>query len=91
MKDYSEYQGDASIRGSRDATRAAFKMALVSNGEVWMDMIKSRNETSHTYNEETTDEIFSKIIEAYFPAFEKFTIAMEELKTGKQGDLFEIE
>lgn len=91
MKDYAEYQGDASIRGSRDATRAAFKMALVSNGEVWMDMIKSRNETSHTYNEETADEIFLKIIEGYFSAFEKFTIAMEELRTGKQGDLFEIE
>jgi len=91
MKDYAEYQGDASIRGSRDATRAAFKMALVSNGEVWMDMIKSRNETSHTYNEETADEIFSKIIEDYFPAFEKFTIMMEGLRSGKQGDLFEIE
>jgi len=91
MKDYAEYQGDASIRGSRDATRAAFKMALVTNGEVWMDMIKSRNETSHTYNEETADEIFLKIIEEYFPAFEKFTIAMEELRTGKQGDLFEME
>jgi len=91
MKDYAEYQGDASIRGSRDATRAAFKMSLVTNGEVWMDMIKSRNETSHTYNEETADEIFLKIIEEYFPAFEKFTIAMEELRTGKQGDLFEME
>jgi len=59
--------------------------------DIRWDMIKSRNETSHTYNEETADEIFSKIIEAYFPAFEKFTIAMEELRTGKQGDLFEIE
>ena len=91
MKDYAEYQGDASIRGSRDATRAAFKMALVSNGEVWMDMIKSRNETSHTYNEETADEIFSKIIEAYYPAFDEFTEVMQKLQSGNKGDIFEIE
>jgi nucleotidyltransferase substrate binding protein (TIGR01987 family) len=91
MKDYAEYQGNANIRGSRDATREAFKIKLLSNGEVWMDMIKSRNETSHTYNEETADEIFLKIIETYYPAFEMFTITMEELKTGKQGDIFEIE
>ena len=91
MKDYAEYQGDASIRGSRDATRAAFKMALVSNGEVWMDMIKSRNETSHTYNEETADEIFLKIIEAYYPAFDEFTKAMGTLKSKNQNDIFEIE
>lgn len=91
MKDYAEYQGDASIRGSRDATRAAFKMALISDGEVWMDLIKSRNETSHTYNEETANEIFHKIIEDYFSSFEKFTIVMEGLRSGKQGDLFEIE
>ena len=91
MKDYAEYQGDASIRGSRDATRSAFKMALVSNGEVWMDMIKSRNETSHTYNEETADEIFSKIIDAYYPAFDEFTKVMQKLQQGNNGDLFEIE
>ena len=91
MKDYAEYQGNANIRGSRDATREAFKMQLLSDGEVWMDMIKSRNESSHTYNEATADEIFHKIIEEYYPAFEKFTFAMEALRTGKQGDLFEIE
>ena len=89
MKDYAEYQGNTKIRGSRDATREAFKIQLISDGQVWMDMIKSRNETSHTYNEETADEIFLKIIKEYYPAFEMFTFAMEELRTGKQGDLFE--
>ncbi|HEY3390628.1 MAG TPA: nucleotidyltransferase substrate binding protein [Prolixibacteraceae bacterium] len=91
MKDYAEYQGDASIRGSRDATREAFKMSLVNNGEVWMDMIKSRNETSHTYNEETAEEIFLKIIEEYYPAFDEFTKVMRNLQSREQADIFEIE
>lgn len=34
MKNYSEYQGDTTIKGSRDATRAAFKMTLISDGKV---------------------------------------------------------
>jgi len=59
--------------------------------DIRWDMIKSRNETSHTYNEETADEIFSKIIEAYYPAFDEFTEAMHKLQSGNKGDLFEME
>jgi nucleotidyltransferase substrate binding protein (TIGR01987 family) len=55
MKDYFEYQGTSSITGSRDATREAFNKRLISDGEGWMEMIKSRNKTSHTYNEETAE------------------------------------
>jgi nucleotidyltransferase substrate binding protein (TIGR01987 family) len=88
IKDYAAYQGIVDVRGSRDAARQAFAMNLVSNGEVWMEMIKSRNETSHTYNEETANEIFSKIIDEYLPAFLEFRDTMEKLRSGKQGDTF---
>jgi len=91
MKDYAEYQGNFEIKGSRDSTREAFKMKLIADGEVWMDMIESRNKTSHTYNDETADEIFRKIINDYFPAFKAFAITMETLRSGPQGNLFEIE
>lgn len=91
MKDYAEYQGNADIRGSRDATREAFKMKLVVRAEIWMDMIQSRNQTSHTYNESTANEIFSKIIDDYYAAFKQFELTMEGLRTGIQGDLFDQE
>lgn len=48
MNDYFFYQGKADIKGYRDATREAFNKGLIDNGEVWMEMIKSRNQTSHT-------------------------------------------
>src|SRR5690554_1145020 len=80
MKDYAYYQGDASVGGSRDATREAFQLKLVSDGKVWMDMIASRNKTSHTYNEDTADEIFSKILKDYYPAFLEFEKKMKELR-----------
>ncbi|MCF8303341.1 MAG: nucleotidyltransferase substrate binding protein [Bacteroidales bacterium] len=81
MKDYAEYQGNYHIKGSRDATRLAFKMGLIADGEIWMDMLKSRNETSHTYNEEIAKEIYDKVIEKYLPLFEEFDLVMEKLKS----------
>jgi hypothetical protein len=43
MKDYAEHQGNSTIRGSRDATREAFQLKLVSDGHIGMGMIISRN------------------------------------------------
>ena len=87
MKDYFEYQGDSSIKGSRDAARAAFKVEIITNGEEWMDMIRSRNKTSHTYNQETADEIFNAIVDHYYKAFKQFQQKMEEIKSGEQGEI----
>src|SRR5690349_2097753 len=50
LKDYLEAQGFVGLVGSKNATREAFKNALIVDGEAWMDMIKARNLTSHTYN-----------------------------------------
>lgn len=87
MKDYAAYQGNTSVGGSRDATREAFQLQLISDGKVWMDMIGSRNKTSHTYNEETADEIYFKILHEYFPAFLEFKKNMEAKKGGEQEKL----
>ncbi len=84
MRDYAQYQGNTNVGGSRDATREAFQLQLVSDGEIWMDMIGSRNKTSHTYNEETADEIYSKILNDYYPAFLKFKKNMEAKRSGEQ-------
>jgi nucleotidyltransferase substrate binding protein (TIGR01987 family) len=91
MKDYAEYQGNNEVGGSRDATREAFKIGLISDAEGWMDMIKSRNENSHTYNEETANSIIGKIINQYHPLFLTFNQHMETLRTGRQQGLFDIE
>lgn len=79
MKDYASFQGNAVIAGSRDASREAFKMALVDDGEVWMEMIKSRNQSSHTYNKKISDDIIAHILTAYYPAFNAFSKKMANL------------
>ena len=79
MKDYFVYQGNTSIMGSRDAAREDFDKGLVEDGEGWMEMIKSRNQTSHTYNQKTADAIVERILESYFPLFESFSRPMSGL------------
>ncbi|MCB9272674.1 MAG: nucleotidyltransferase substrate binding protein [Lewinellaceae bacterium] len=91
LKDYFEYQGDSSIKGSRDATRAAFKAEIITNGEDWMDMIRSRNKSTHTYNQETADEIYEAIVDHYYEAFKQFQRKMEDMLSGEKGEIFNEE
>ena len=69
IKDLFEEQGQTDIIGSRDAFRLAFKRGLIENGETWMEMIKSRVLTSHTYNEEIANAIAHSIVTAYYREF----------------------
>jgi len=78
MKDYAFYQGNADIGGSRDATREALQLMLIENGEVWMEMIKSRNKTSHTYHESIANEIFTLIMDQYHKVFALFLDTMNK-------------
>ncbi len=80
MKDYATYQGGGlPIAGSRDATREAFQRGLIQAGDTWMEMLRSRNQTSHTYNAPVAQEIVEKILAEYFPAIETFHQKMGEL------------
>jgi nucleotidyltransferase substrate binding protein (TIGR01987 family) len=86
MKDYADYQGNSSIGGSRDATREAFQLKLIDDGYVWMDMINSRNKTSHTYDEKVADDIYNRIVSEYYPAFIRFKTVMEYKKECQISD-----
>lgn len=79
MKDYCHYQGNYNIHGSRDATREAFQLGLLSDGEAWMGMIHSRNQSAHTYNKATADRIAALIPGSYFTLFCEFERRMVEL------------
>lgn len=79
IKDYFEFQGNSSITGSRDASREAFQKGLILNGDVWMEMIKSRNQTSHTYNKKVADEIVAKIQNEYFQGLYELEVKMISL------------
>lgn len=81
LKDFLAERGNNEIYGSRDATRAAFALGIITDGDVWMNMIKSRNQTSHTYNEEIASQIVDMIIEAYFNEFVVLHDTLNKIKT----------
>jgi len=65
LKDYLVWQGIESIVGSRDTIREAFSLGLVEDGEAWMAMLVDRNRTSHTYNEQTAQDILANIEQSH--------------------------
>ena len=65
LRDLLRSQGDATLLGSRDTLREAFRLGLIEQGESWMLMIQDRNLTSHTYNRATADVIAAHIVESY--------------------------
>ncbi len=77
MKDYLVEEGHQNITGSKSATRQAFSVNLIENGQVWMDMIESRNTTVHAYDLTILEEEYNKIVNLYFPLLMDFYSKMK--------------
>ena len=89
MKSYAEFQGtDKEIMGSRDAIRWAFENKIINDSGIWMEMVKRRNDTSHTYDEETAAEVVIHIKDSYYQAFMALYDRMKGLASKGQQDLF---
>jgi len=71
LKDFLEEQGLQDLYGSKDTSREAFRRGLIENGDIWMDMVKSRNLTSHTYNRNNAQMIDGAICGHYQAEFAK--------------------
>ena len=84
IKDFLVNRGNKNIYGSRDAIREAFSTGLIEDGEGWMDMFADRNRTSHTYNEDTADEIARSVFQRYFPLFVSFREKMDGLRVAEE-------
>ena len=67
LKDFLVDQGVSGISGSRDALREAVVRELLPAGteSAWMEMIRSRNRTSQTYNPALAEEIAQLIATQY--------------------------
>lgn len=79
MKDFAEYQGNTSIKGSRDAIRYGLSNGLIDDKR-WMKSIEDRNLSSHHYDSSTAEAIITKIVGTYLPLLNHFEETMNELK-----------
>jgi nucleotidyltransferase substrate binding protein (TIGR01987 family) len=78
LKDFAEFKGIEGLIGSRDATRTAFKVGLIEDGERWMEMIISRNLTAHAYDDGKAREIEELVVTHYVALFKALEATLLE-------------
>jgi nucleotidyltransferase substrate binding protein (TIGR01987 family) len=72
LKDYLEYEGKVIIPVTpRNVIKEAFAARILSDGQVWIDMLDHRNLLSHTYDSITFEKAVLAIRDLYYPAIER--------------------
>lgn len=72
VKDFLESQGlviDPLL--PRQVMKEAFSAGVVTDGQVWIDMLGHRNLLSHTYNETLLETVIEAISNRYLAAFKE--------------------
>ena len=81
MKDYLENQGIISKIGSpREVIKESFANRLIDDGEMWINMMLSRNALSHLYDEEQSREIYNEIKNKYIFEFQKLIKKLDNIQ-----------
>ena len=61
----------------KDVLQEAYAGHLIDNETLWLQMLKDRNQRSHTYDEELADKIYTHI-KVYFPELKKTYLRLYE-------------
>lgn len=71
VREYLIEEGFVNINSPKAVMREAYAAGIVSEDETWSDLLRDRNLTSHTYNEDTARTIFSRICTDYLRVFQQ--------------------
>lgn len=61
MKAYLKEKGAGDFYFPKDVIRSAFQARLIANDPTWLDMVDTRNKTSHLYKESMADEVYDEL------------------------------
>jgi nucleotidyltransferase substrate binding protein (TIGR01987 family) len=78
LKDYLTLQGESELYGPRTTFRTAFQRGLIKNGEIWMQMIESRIQSAHSYDEDSATRIAELIYREYQSVFNELESVISE-------------
>ena len=76
LKDYLTNEGTV-VNSPKEVIRQAFQYNIIENGEDWMEALAKRNLTTHTYNENTFNEILTFINEKFASILEKLFLDLK--------------
>ena len=71
LKDYLEEEGFSNVVSPRETVKQAFQAGLIQDGHTWIEALKDRNLTVHTYEEKIARAVEQKIRNLYFPVLAK--------------------
>lgn len=73
MKELLKYEGDktAATGSPREIIKAAYAYYDWMDEEIWLQMLRDRNDTAHIYNAALAEQLVATIIDRYIPEFER--------------------
>lgn len=69
MREYLTEQGYTDINSPKSVMKTAFADGLIKNEQGWLDILSSRNLTSHVYDDAEAEKIFGNITAVYVKLF----------------------
>ena len=70
LKDYLESQ-EVEAKFPREVIKKGFQYEIISDGEMWMEMLEKRNLMAHTYDEEIFEKAVSQVVNLFYPEVKK--------------------
>ena len=70
LKDFLESQ-EVEARFPREVIKKGFHYEIISDGEMWMEMLEKRNLMAHTYDEEIFEKAVLQVVNLFYPEIKK--------------------
>lgn len=73
MKELLKYEGDktAATGSPREIIKAAYAYYDWMDEEIWLQMLRDRNDTAHIYDAALAERLVATIIDRYIPEFKR--------------------
>ncbi len=55
----------------KEVLKAAYQGGLIGDEQIWLHMLKDRNDTSHIYDKDVADQVYNNIKTRYFGVIKK--------------------
>lgn len=70
LKIFLENEG-MSGKTPKECLKSAFRVSVISDEEVFLNMLEDRNKTSHIYSKQESERIFQSIKDVYLPGMQR--------------------
>jgi len=73
-----EYEDLTRLKYARDVIKQAFRKGVISDGQIWLDMLENGNKLSHVYDKALTKNIIQQISAVYVKLIEDLYMRLKK-------------